>query len=190
MLCREKVMSNPDSLEDTVIKSIMNQATPEHLIQLLGNNLDKLLTVLASTTEGKARLLRAVRKKSTECEKHFSDYKLMKMDRATTTGSCPGIMDPKTRIQFLWCPHWGNASTGHHLAVKKDPDPNSEFKKKGIELGFEGDSTGFMVRPNPVDKKRLLNLCKSEGMDPEALTCLDLLMERQWFYSSKRRRRK
>ena len=49
--------------------------------------------------------------------------------------------------------------------------------------GFRESVLGFDVKPNPNEKQRLLKLCESEGMDPETLACLHLLMEWQWFVS-------
>ena len=182
-------MSVP-TLEDMTIMTIMDQATPEHLLELLsdkklGDKLDRMLTILASTAEGKARILEAIRKKASACETHFSSYESMKMDRQT--GPCTDMRDPKTRIEFTWCPHWG------HNVIRVNKGEDLEFKQKGLSLGFESSVYGFFVKATPVDKQHLLDLCKSEGMHPEALTCLDLLLERQWFYqhdasSSKRKR--
>ena len=85
-------------------------------------------------------------------------------------------MNIETGILFTWCPHWGKAS-GYHLHVEKD----KAFMKKGVKIGLEKSYPGVKVHPNPTDKMRLLDLCRSEGMQPEALVCLNLLLEQKWF---------
>ena len=151
---------------------IIDQATPEHLLELMGDNFDKMLAVIASTAEGKARILTAIRKKASVCETHFSDYESMK-----TGEKWKSMMDPKTRIKFEW------SEKTRQLDVEKDDEYHLsvEFMEKGQALGFQRSVGGIYVNPNPVDKQRLLDLCKSEGMDPGALVCLDFFLEQQWF---------
>jgi hypothetical protein len=183
--------SIPPSLEDLVIMQIIDQAGTEQLLQLLERRLDELLSELASTPEGKARILKAVSQKATSCERYFPEYESMSMDMTTTVGDCERMKDIKTGIEFLWCPHWG-AGNGYQLHVSKsntDTADRDRFQKKGVESGFESTVDGFKVRPNPTHKNILLDLCKSEGMDPAALACLNLLLELKWFYKSNKRGR-
>ena len=165
------------TLEDICMKQVISLATPEHLLELIGERVDDLIIELVSTPTGKARLLDVVSKKATYCETHFSEYNSMKMDMTTTKGDCEKMRDTKTGIQFTWCPHWGGAGSGYFLDVQKD----DAFQKKGMDLGFERSIFSIVVRPNPMHKKLLLELCESEGMDQGALFCLNLLLEKRWF---------
>ena len=173
------------SLEEFAIKQIIEQAETKQLLQLLDKKFDELINEFASTATGRARLLQAASQKATTCETHFPEYESMRMDMTTTDGSCERMKDRKTGITFTWCPHWGGGS-GYRLDVEKD----KAFKQKGMALGFaESIRIGLRVSPNPIDKKLLLDLCESEGMDPEALACLNLLLEQKWFQKSNKHRR-
>ena len=173
------------SLEETVLVQLIEQADTKQLLHPLDKKFDELINEFASTATGRARLLQAASQKATTCETHFPEYESMRMDMTTTDGSCEIMKDRKTGITFTWCPHWGRAGSGYHLDVKKD----DAFQQKGMALGLAESISSLRVSPNPIHKKLLLDVCESEGMDPEALACLNLLLEQKWFQKSNKRRR-
>lgn len=163
-----------------IIEQIISQADTEYLIWLLGDNLDEVIAYLVCTGEGRDRLSSAISTWTNDCKKCLHGIDSMNMDRTTTTGECSGMRDPKTNIVFTWCPHWGKTSVGHCLNVERD----KAFQRRGVDsYHFRESVAGFDVKPNRDEKQRLLELCESEGMDPETLACLNLLMEWQWFVS-------
>ena len=98
---------------------------------------------------------------------------------------CERMTDRGTGIEFMWCPSNSIDGTGDFF-VKKD----TAFQQKGKALGLKALNFGIEleIHQNPIHKKLLLELCKSEGMDPEALVCLNLLLE-EWFHQRFKRRR-